>query len=275
MATQRITTGYKNGKRWIAGQIPMKQNVIVNLDTRTGEGIATILQYLKDFIRYQAMHISLPSHSTEDIIQELNIIALSAISDYDISRGANMLTFLQNHIKNRIINIYKFATEKCRTATHENFRFCKVKCPRCKQYSVYDENSGVLTHCKHCGYIKKPNVKWRSYPIPIGFISANEEFALQDGSVTTIQDHCSYDDITIINGRKDLHNEDELVTRLALSRSFARLDSATKKILLLFVEGHTMIEISNVVKLSTPCIKSKLQALRKNKAFIEIFSKDG
>jgi len=253
----------------------MKQNIYVYVDTRTGEGIPEILGYVKDFIRYQATHITLPSHTTDDIIQELNYIAISAIPDYNVSRGANMLTFLQNHLRNRIINIYKYSTEKCRTAVHENFRFCKVKCPSCKQYSVIDECATTLKHCLQCGFIKQPEVKWRSYPVPIGFISSNEEFTLQDGSQTTIQDHCSYDDVILINGKKSMSNEDDIVTRISLARSLAKLDPVTRKILFLFLEGHAMVEISKRVKLSTPCIKSKIQALRKNRALIEIFSRDG
>ena len=270
-----LVSGHKDGQRWIAGYAPMKQNICVYVDTRSGEGIEKILGYLKDFIRYQAAHMTLPSSTTDDIIQELNLIALSAIQNYNINRGANMLTFLQNHLRNRIVNLYKFTTEQCRTATHENFRFCKIKCPTCKQYSVIDECSTTLRHCLHCGFIKQPEAVWKRYPVPIGFISANEEFALQDGSITTIQEHCSYDDTMLLNGKKPFGSEDDVVNRISLFRSLSRLDPITKRILILFLEGHTMVDISRQIKLSTPCIKSKIQALRKNRSFIELFSKDG
>lgn len=267
-----VISGFSKSQRWISGHIPMKQNVVVYVDTRSGEGVSEILLYLKDFIRYQASHISLPSYSTEDVIQELNLIAISAINNYDASKGANMLTFLQNHLKNRIINIYKFATEKCRTATHENFRFCKIKCPKCKQYSTIDEHTTKLENCYNCGHRKLEKETWRSYPIPIAFISANEEFVLQDGSKTTIQDYSSYGDTFILNGIRILEGEDRIVARVTLHSTMHRLDSITQQILTMLLEGHTMIEISKTVHLSTPCIKSKIQALRKNRAFIELFA---
>lgn len=269
---QDVCSGTTNGKKWLVGNIPMKQNISLYLDTRSGTGVTQVLDYLHDFITYQASHIKLPSFSKEDVIQELIIIALVAMPDYDVSKNANMLTFLQNHIKNRIVNIYKHSTEQCRTATHENFRFCKIKCPKCKQYIVVDQLQANISFCYHCGRVKKTEEVWRSYPIQIPFLSTSEEFSLSDddGSKTTIQEYYSYDDISILGGNRGFDSESKKVERLSIYSIVSTLDEVTRNIVILFLAGHSITEISKKIKLSSNDIRLKISALSDNKDFIEM-----
>ena len=263
-----LRSGIHNGQKWIAGQIPMKQNLVVEIDTRTGKGVQEVLNYLKDFIRYQASHMNMSYHTTEDLIQELTAIALSAIPEYSLERKANMLTFLQNHVKNRIINLYKFTTEKCRTATHENFRYCKVKCPQCSAYTIIDEIHESLSRCPICRYRKQAEEKWKKYPIPIPFISSDEEIQLVDGSSTTIREHTSEEDVSILTGAAPL-TEDRLLNKLSINSIISSLDETTQRILALFLEGHSMQDIAKSVKLSSSAVKARIQALGKNNELVE------
>lgn len=265
-----IINGITDGQKWLMGTIPMKQNLTLYVNTKTGDGVQDILDYLEDFIKYQAAHITLPSYSNDDIIQELNMIAMLAIPDYDAGKQANMLTFLQNHIKNRIINIYKYSTEKCRTATHDNFRFCKVRCPKCKNFSIIDESTTILTRCYTCGNKKKAAESWRKYPVPIPFISSNEEFTVQDGSQTTIQEHCSYEDVAILNGQESVELEELVLKRLSIYNILDSLDIITQQIIKLFLAGYSFVEISKQLDISTQIIKAKFLMLAKNPAFVEL-----
>lgn len=265
-----LISGTTNGQRWIAGTIPMKQNISFHVDTRTGVGVAEIMKYLEDFISYQAAHITLTSFTNEDIIQELNIIALTAIPDYDASKYANMLTFLQNHIRNRIVNLYKYSTEQCRTAIHDNYRLYRVKCPGCNRNNIINKYLDVIVNCNYCGNPKTSDDNWKFYPLQIITASANEELTLQDGSQTTIQEYCSNDDTYILFGKKEMGDEALLLKRLSIIDIITTLDDLTKQIVIAFMEGNSVLEISKQLNLTTVFIRSKIEELATNKVFIEI-----
>lgn len=272
MTQYEIQYGIDGTRRWIAGHIPMKGGVILYIDSRTGVGIDKVLEYAMDFIKYQARQMNIPSYGTDDLVQELTAIALAAIPDYSIEKSANMLTFLQNHIKNRMVNLYKFSTEKCRTATHGVFRFCKAKCPQCSQTFLFDDSAGMPKNCQFCGESTKTG-KWRKYPVPIAIISADEEIPLRDGGYTTIGECASEDDFIIL-GNKGSTAESGLVGNLSINSVIDGLDSSTKTIIYLFLEGRTLFEISEEIGLSSSAVKARLQALSKNEALLEALGKD-
>lgn len=271
MSQYEIQYGITNGKRWLAGHIPMKGGVVLYVDTRSGMGVDQIIRYVADFIRYQARHMTIPSYGTDDLVQELTAIALAAIPDYSIERSANMLTFLQNHIKNRMVNLYKYSTEKCRTATHGSYRFYKTKCPHCDDTFVFDEVKGMPGRCGSCGGSTSEG-RWKKYPVPIALFSADEDIPLKDGGSTTIRECASQDDMIILGNRGE-ESEDGLISSLSINRAINGLDSSTKKIVNFFLEGRTLFEISEEVGISTSAIKARIQALSKNKVLIEALGK--
>lgn len=266
-----VISGMQDGKKWISGVIPMKHNVFLEVDTRSGNGVPQILGYLRDFISYQASRIFLPAHSTEDIVQELNALAIAAIPEYDASKCANMLTFLQNHIRNRTINIYKFATEQRRTAVHGNFRFCKAKCPSCKQYTVFDEVTEEVHKCVNCGNQKTLGERWRKYPVPIAMVSANESFSLPDGSQTTIQEHCSYEDVGIlVSGYPG--DERAVISRVTIASALQRYDGMTSSIASLLMAGYNVSEIARKLEITNAKVRSRMRKLSKNRELVQLFA---
>lgn len=272
MAEYEIRYGVTHGKKWIAGHIPMKNGVVLYIDSRTGKGTEQVYKYISDFIRYQARQMSIPSYGTEDLVQELAAIAIAAIPDYSIEKSANMLTFLQNHIKNRMINLYKYATEKCRTATHGTFRFCKMKCPKCEKTFVFDDNRGMPKSCTYCG-VSTDEGRWRKYPVPMMVMSADEEIPLKDGGYTTIGECASPEDVMIL-GIRGPQSEAEVISNLSINSAIYGLEPSTQKIVNLFLEGRTLFEISEEIGISTSAIKARLQALSKNKVLLEALGKD-
>jgi RNA polymerase sigma factor (sigma-70 family) len=250
----------------------MKSGVVLYIDSRTGVGIDQVYRYISDFIRYQARQMSIPSYGIDDLVQELTVIALAAIPDYSIEKSANMLTFLQNHVKNRMVNLYKYATEKCRTATHGTYRFCKTRCPHCDQTFVFDETRGMPKYCTYCR-TSTAEGKWRTYPIPMALLSADEEIPLKDGGHTTIRECTSPEDVLILGFRAS-DSEHDVVSNLSINSVIDGLEPSTKKIVNLFLEGRTLFEISEEIGISTSAIKARLQALSKNKALLEALGKD-
>lgn len=272
MSQYEVKYGFECGKKWITGHIPMKSGVVLYIDSRTGVGIDQLYKYISDFLRYQARQMSIPSYGTDDLVQELSAIALAAIPDYSIERSANMLTFLQNHIKNRMINIYKYATEKCRTATHGTYRFCKTRCPNCEKTFIFDENHEIMDRCPHC-LTSTSEGRWRKYPVPIMVLSADEEIPLRDGGHTTISECASPEDVLIL-GMRSSGSEQDVVNNLSINSAIDGLEPSTKKIISLFFEGRTLFEISEEIGISMSAIKARLQGLSKNKALLEALGKE-
>lgn len=260
----KIENGHNGKERWIKGTLPMKKGVAIYVNTLTGEGVNEVLDYLKDFISYQASSMSINSFSTEDIIQELNIIAINAIKEYDVVKEANLLTFLQNHIKNRIINLYKFNTEMCRTATHENVRYKKVSCPKCGNTHLSGEE--VITKCVKCGNTEK----LKAYPVQIPLISANEEFAVCDEVPVTIQDCVSYESTNIYASSSIPNNEDEVNHQLALIMSEKGMDKDTNQIVKMIIEGNSLLEICRKTGYKIGFVRKRIKRLRKNKYIRDI-----
>ena len=267
-----VKYGSEHGRKWIAGHIPMKSGIVLYIDSRTGVGIDQLYRYISDFLRYQARQMSIPSYGMDDLMQELTAIALAAIPDYSIERSANMLTFLQNHIKNRMVNLYKFATEKCRTATHGTYRFCKMRCPNCDKTFIFDDNHDVIDRCPNC-LSSTSEGRWRKYPVPIMMLSADEEIPLRDGGYTTISDCASPEDVAIL-GIQPSESEQDVVNNLSINSAIDGLEPSTKKIISLFLEGRTLFEISEEIGISTSAIKARLQGLSKNKNLLEALGKD-
>lgn len=259
----KITCGFADGKRWLAGQIPMRKDLALEIDTRTGLGVGSVMAHMADTISWHASKIKLQSSTQDDIIQELNILVLAAIPEYDITKHANLMTFLQNHLRNRIVNLYKFATQSCRTAVHENYRLCKVRCPACDGFNLMELVQQAVARCGLCGYKKQAGERWRSYPLPIPVVSANENFVLEDGEEGSIQDFSSYEDLSGINASSGISYVDSLTSRLALQEFVADASETDRLILQYLLEGHTLAEICTLTGLAMKDAQTRLAGFSK------------
>ncbi len=272
MEEHEVHYGITDGRKWICGHIPMKSDVILYIDSRTGTGINSVLSYTLDFIKYQARQMSIPSYAYEDLVQELTYIALIAIPDYSVEKGANMLTFLQNHIKNRMVNLYKFATERCRTATHGTYRYYKVRCPSCKNNMIFNETDGMLSHCKFCNHPTTEG-RWKRYPVPIAMFSSDEELPSSDGNRVSLGDSVSQD-VMIVLGHDAASNEDSMVSELSINSAISELDPVVQRIVTLFLSGKTVSEISEDTGMSQSEIRSKLGKLSGNTKLVKALGRE-
>ncbi len=272
MEEYELSYGISDGRKWICGHVPMKTDVILYIDSRDGTGIGEVLEYTLDFIKYQSRQMTIPSYSYEDLVQELTYIALIAIPDYSIEKGANMLTFLQNHIKNRMVNLYKFSTERCRTATHGTFRYYKIKCPNCRNNMIFNETDGPPQYCKFC---RTPATegKWKKYPVPIAMLSSDEELPSEDGTGTSLGDSVSPEVMTVL-GHNAPVNEDNLVSELSINSAISELDPVVQRIVNLFLSGKAVSEISSDLGLSQSEIRSKLGRLSGNQRLIKALGRE-
>lgn len=252
-----IESGTIAGKKWIKGVVPVGKGREIYLNTKTGEGVETILKYLNGFVTYQASKARFPAHSKEDIVQEINLLAIEAIPKYDPSKKSNMLTFLQNHIKNRLINLCKYVSEKRRRATYYTTEMCKIKCPKCKGFTKVYQNKETYV-CGCCGYSAASNdVRWRKYnlplvPIPFGVIENAMEKSSEGSS-----DHSPFGDI-LSDSNDDLafireismDLSDKVQKRVDFMNIYNCLEDVDKSIVKMVIEGRTYKEIADVIGIS-------------------------
>lgn len=265
-----LISGYTDGQKWIAGAVPIKPQIMLDVDTRTGKGVLEIMNYMRDFISYQASKTFLPSYSTEDVVQEMNALALMAIPEYDATKCANMLTFLQHHLHNRIINIYKCATKRQRLAVHGNFRLYNVKCPKCHHNMVIDGIIHELKRCVRCGHAKTEGDQWKKYPVPIGTLSANEHRETFEGSEISVQDSTSYDDISLLTGRAEEATERKVLSRIAIENILEQYDALTSEIVLLIMKGYNLSEISRSLNTTLSKVKGRVRKIARSKQLAQI-----
>jgi DNA-directed RNA polymerase specialized sigma24 family protein len=232
------------GRPWLCGEISLGKSTVY-IDTRAGTGQGTVLKHLKNFISYEASKISFPTMTTEDVIQELNVLALEAIPQYCEGRGANLLTFLQGHVKKRIINKHKFVSEKKRQATHCSVPYLKVRCPNCKAHTIAE--SGHAT-CHSCGTTTATGIKWKHYNIPVVAVPFSMiEKKLSEDSPNLNDMLPAYQTFAFLAGDNHYSLEDEVRYKLDFQKFYAKMDDRNRTIVGLLLEGHSHRDIANKI----------------------------
>lgn len=246
-------SGEINGKRWVCGDVPIGKEKTIYLDTRTGEGVAQICELLSKFIFFQSNKVKLPFSSREDISQELYVLALEAIPNYNINKNANILTFLQGHVQRRLINKYKFFSEKKRRATYYNISTYKIRCPACKKFSITADKDTVS--CSHCGNEGKVK-KWKKYNLPIlslPFTCVEDRIAEMLGSsdAGSLQEVLGSEyQLSYFLGETHHGLECESQKRIDFLRIFNRLDKTNQEIISMLLEGYAYKEIASQIGIS-------------------------
>lgn len=167
----------------IKGTYPVGAGKDLYLDSKTGEGFPELIKLLRGFFSFQVSTRSFPGFAKEDLEQEMLRMALEAIPRYDATKQANLITFLQNHIKNRIINMCKFYAEKRRCASYINIHQIKVRCNKCRGFfkSREEEINVVCPFCNQTGELED-QTKWKHYNL-IAVPSQFTSFVVGDDDV--------------------------------------------------------------------------------------------
>lgn len=259
MRSYKLVYGISGNKRWIAGNIPVKSGVVHYIDTRTSEGVDIIINYMHDFITYQARGMHVPTYTNEDLLQELTCILIAGIPNFTLQKSVNLITFLQNHIKNRMINLYKFSTEKRRTATHSGLRICKLVCPKCRATLLINESEPGIDSCVSCG-LPKDSPDWRQYPISIAPISG-EQISHSNGDYRmSIFDCISKEDRPDFFGGAELAF-DQVHNALLIKSILHKLTEQEVNLFNLVLLGKTTEEVATDSEISSAAARSRIASL--------------
>lgn len=238
-----VESGFIDGKRWIAGDVPMGKGLTIEVDTRTGKGVDKICEHLNKFIFIQTLKVKFPSYFRDDTAQELYIMALEAIPNFNADKNANMLTFLESHIQKRIINKFKYFSEQKRVPICKTARVFKFRCPDCRSFFILKPDDVV--QCKKCG-LTDPTAKWKRYNIILpsfswDFItSEHNEDSNAPGTERIFSALFSM----------SIDPEDEVNKKLDFLKKFDQMEEIEQTIIKKILEGRSSNEIASEMQIS-------------------------
>jgi RNA polymerase sigma factor (sigma-70 family) len=255
-------------KSHFSGTVDIGKNRTLFVDTATGEGVEEICKLLKKFVYFQTGKTSFPSYSSEDVAQEVYALAIEAIPKYNPNKNANILTFLHNHVKNRIINLCKFHSEKRRISRYTDIGFVKLRCNSCRNFFPCNNNE-VEVACPHCKIVKPMDSdQWKKYNIAVVPLSYNSTFMIDDensmdGEASNLFDRDSDMAGFIVAGHT--FHPSYLNTILDVEKAAEDLDVINKQIFKLIYQGFTVREVSEKIG-----INQRLLRIRLNKILVHM-----
>lgn len=245
-----LERGIIDGRKWLRGSVPVGKDNWIYIDTLKNNGINDICKLLSKFVTYQALKVKFSSYSTEDVMQEIYALIIEAMPSYELGRQSNMLTFLQNHVKNRIINMCKYFSESRRRAIHSDVTIVKARCPQCKNVIRTEKaKSYTCPKCEHVG-----NKDWKVYntpvlPIPFSSIrlpSNNRNTQERD----VLDSIAESDGIYSILGEETTNIEKIVEFRLDFAKLYTMLEETDRKMLDMFLAGNGHKEVAQCLGLS-------------------------
>ena len=263
---QSFERGRVEGQDWICGNIPVGKKGEVFLDTRTGEGVDSIVRLMRNFVSYQSSKTSFPAMMVEDVQQEIYLLILEAIPKYDISRKANMLTFLQNHVKNRLINKYKFFSEKKRIASSVHTREKKVRCPSCRSLTRIEGGAKVV--CGRCNFEESSSLnekKWKRYNVPVVPIAFSHVERGLPSEVMSLDDIISTkQSFSSLLGQEVLDADGRAQINIDFKNFYSKQNDTNKIIISKIIEGHSYKEISVMLNIPKKAAQARVaKAIKK------------
>lgn len=80
----------------------------VYIDTTTGQGVGEVLRRMAGFIEaFGGWHVRDGSLERDDLRQEAYAATLEGMRAYDPARQTQLSTFLQHHVRNRMVDMYR------------------------------------------------------------------------------------------------------------------------------------------------------------------------
>jgi DNA-directed RNA polymerase specialized sigma24 family protein len=236
----------------IDGTYKVGNNKYIYLNSKTGEGFDKLIGLMRGFLNYQLSIMEFPSFGRDDLEQEMLALAMEALPRYDETKPANLLTFLQNHIKNRLINMCKFYSEKRRCATHVDSGLQKVRCNSCRTFFRAKNEVETLT-CAKCGEsADRHSGMWKFYNL----IAIPGQIPVNDSDVPIEQeidpDLSQFTAIGCAGGPITIdHNID-------ISRLLDNEDEVNKSIINLVCQGYGRAEIATKLNLTASIVSKNL-----------------
>jgi RNA polymerase sigma factor (sigma-70 family) len=90
----------------------------IDLNVQTGEGFDKVIKKMEPTFTKILKKRFMSGYSYSDMRQELAILAIEGIKNYDSQKGVKLSTFLETHINNKLISKIKTHNKMSRNATY-------------------------------------------------------------------------------------------------------------------------------------------------------------
>lgn len=233
------------------------------ISKKTKQGYDRVLKRIDPLLCGWASRAYMPGYSFEDIKQEVSLIAIEGIDAYDPRKEVKLSSFLQTHIKFKIISkiksLNKLSNDASLIKISDERSFCT-----CSAASI-DPYDNI---CKNCDL--PPRSEYRSSRSEYSFSSLNNDFLSSNGEAIPYDGFVSNSDNFYFNGMDDYDKADLII---ALERLEKSLDEKTFKILkLVWIEGYSKEYAASQVGLSGWAASQKLKKLIKNNVISDLLS---
>lgn len=235
----------------------------IYISKKTKEGYDKVLKRIDPLLCGWASKAYMPGYSFEDIKQEVSLIAIEGINGYDPDKKVKLSSFLQTHIKYKVISkiksLNKLSNDASLLKLSDEQSFCSCKFP---------EIDGYDNICKTCDFPPKP--EYRSSRSEYSFSSLNKDFLTNNGEPMPYDSFISNSDNFYFDGTDDFSKTDLKIIMEKLKES---LDEKTFKILkLVWIDGHSKEYAADQIGISGWAVSQKLKKLLKNNIISDILS---
>lgn len=256
----------KNTKiEYFSGTVDIGKDRTLYVNTKTGEGVQEICDLLKKFVYFQTSKISFPSYSADDVSQEIYALAIEAIPKYDNTKNANMLTFLHNHVKNRIINLCKFHSEKRRISRYTENNTVKLRCNACRNFFPSSAQAGTNVRCPSCKATADfSDPHWKKYNIAMVPLSYTSSLTKDEDSTVDSEGLALFDrdgDTSGFMVAGHIFHPSSLNTIVDLERATEELDDTNKEILKRICQGYSIREIAVQMSMNQRILRNKVSKI--------------
>nr|BDD46190.1 hypothetical protein 25 [bacterium] len=211
---------------------------VIHVNTETGEGVDKVLAKIDPLLCGAASKSYLPGYTFEDIKQELTVMAIDGINNYDPNRNVKLSTFLQAHLRNKFIS--KLRSENRMSNDAFVFEDSDNRDNNCKIQRVREELN--FSQCT------PSNGEHEAAPF----------------------EHSIGEEDSMYGSRRINYNSIDF--ELSLRKLLSKMDKKTAKIVeLVYFEDYTIKDAASMVGLSGWAASMRLKNLAKKKSFKDIF----
>lgn len=246
------------------------------IDANTGVGLERLLAKINPLLFKMSHSLYIPGYESEDLKQELSIMAVEGVRSYDISKNVKLSTFLHIHLHNKIISKIKSKNKLSHNAfnTSEGHSLPSVCECGSGNFLITEENGEELTReCVSCDKIYRKNIRTAKREVAFSTIDKGGHAA---------GFYCRAD-FNFIDGIEDGNNifgselskSDLLEMEASLNSACDNLDEKTAAILKMVVlKDYSIQDAAEKVGMSPWSANLRLKHLSKNRKIKDILSRE-
>lgn len=256
--------------KMFAGQAKV-YNEDIFVDSSTGTGLDSVLRKIDPLLHKMSRSIYIPGYTTEDLKQELAILAIEGIRSYDGTKNVKLSTFLHIHLHNKIVSKIRSKNKLSNNASASIENASLPDTCNCGStiFMVETKSGEERRRCVSCDKLYTKKLKNAKTEIP--FSVMDERIDHGDEGKISFVDSVSRDGSMFAQ----VTNPEDLVEMSgALADACSDMDDKTKQLIqLVCLEDYSIKDAADKIGMSSWAANVRLKGLSKNKKVRELLSK--